>query len=76
MSKPTLHREDTDWLKQVNDWIHAERSRQHIKITEPIEQPHIHPWSTVLRIPASEGTLFFKAAAQETKYEAGIDSKI
>ncbi len=27
MSEMKLHWEDPDWLKQVNDWIHAETSR-------------------------------------------------
>ncbi len=72
MNEPKLHWEDLHWLKQVNDWIEAETSRQNIKITGPIEQPHIYPWSTVLRVPTNEGTLFFKATAQETLYEAAL----
>ena len=70
MSEPKLHWEDPDWLKQVSDWIQTETTRQHINITGSIEQPHIYPWSTVLRVPTNEGTLFFKATAAETVYEA------
>ena len=39
MSKTKLHWEDSDWLKQVSDWIHAETSRQRITIIGMIEQP-------------------------------------
>ena len=72
MSETKLHWEDSDWLKQVSDWIHAETSLQRINITGPIEQPHIYPWSTVLRIPTNEGMLFFKATAPETIYESAL----
>jgi hypothetical protein len=72
MSEMKLHWEDPAWLKKVNDWIHAETSERHINITGPIEQPHIYPWSTVLRIPTNEGMLFFKATAPETVYESAL----
>jgi Phosphotransferase enzyme family len=72
MSETKFHWEDPAWLKQVNDWIHSETSRKHINITGSIEQPHIYPWSTVLRIPTNEGTLFFKATAPETIYESAL----
>jgi hypothetical protein len=71
-SAPKLHWEDPSWLKQASDWIHAEATRQSIQITGPIEQPHMYPWSTVLRIPTNEGTLFFKATAPETVYESAL----
>jgi len=32
-----LHWEDTDWLKQAHEWIHAETERQHIQITGSLE---------------------------------------
>ena len=72
MSEIKLRWEDPAWLKKVNDWIHAETSQRQINITGPIEQPHIYPWSTVLRIPTSEGMLFFKATAPETIYESAL----
>lgn len=61
-----------NWLKQATDWIHAETERQSIHITDAIEQPHMYPWSTVLRVPTNEGTLFFKATAFETVHEAAL----
>jgi len=76
MSETKLQWEYPEWLKRVNDWIHAEISQQQINITGPIEQPHIYPWSTVLRIPTNEGTLFFKATAQETSYEAALTKSL
>jgi hypothetical protein len=72
MNEPKLHWEHAAWIKQASDWIETEVSRQNIKIAGPIEQPHIYPWSTVLRVPTNEGMLFFKATAQETVYEAAL----
>jgi hypothetical protein len=68
--------EQPDWLRQVSDWIYAEVKRQSLKIVGVIEQPHIYPWSTVLRVPTDEGTLFFKATAAETIYEAVLTQKL
>ncbi|MEO8355524.1 MAG: phosphotransferase [Chloroflexota bacterium] len=68
--------QDPAWLKQVRDWIHAEAERQAIRITDEIEQPHIRPWSTVMRVPANQGTLFFKATASETVYEAAVTAAL
>ena len=64
--------QDPDWRKQVNDWIHAETKRHSIQITGEIEQPHMYAWSTVLHVPTDQGTLFFKATAPETIYEAAL----
>jgi hypothetical protein len=43
-----------------------------MQITGEIEQPHAYAWSTVLHVPTDQGTLFFKATAQETVYEAAL----
>jgi hypothetical protein len=67
-----LHWENLDWLKQAHDWIHLETTRQSIQVTGAIEQPHIHPWSTVLHVPTNEGMLYFKATAVETIYESAL----
>lgn len=63
---------DPAWLQQAHEWILAETSRQSIQITGEIEQPHVYAWSTVLRVPTNQGTLFFKATAEETRYEAAL----
>jgi hypothetical protein len=68
--------EDPHWLKQAHEWIHAQTNSHHIKITGPIEQPHVYPWSTVLRVPTDAGALFFKATAAETVYEAALTQKL
>ncbi len=72
MSEAQLRWEDPEWLQKAGDWIRAETERRKIQITGPIEQPHIYPWSTVLRVPTEDGMLFFKATAPETVYEAAM----
>jgi len=72
MTESKLQWQDPDWLKQAYEWIQAETARQSIHITGEIEQPHMYPWSTVLRVLSNEGTLFFKATAQETVYESAL----
>jgi len=64
--------QDPNWLKEATDWIHAETKRNSIRVIGEIEQPHIYPWSTVMNVLTSEGTLYFKATAPETVYEAAL----
>jgi len=77
MSTPSpLLWQDPDWQKQAHAWIQAEAARQSIRVSGAIEQPHMYPWSTVLRVPAHAGTLFFKATAAETVYESALTEKL
>ena len=68
--------EDPNWQKQAHEWIRTQAERQSIQITGEIEQPHMVPWSTVMRIPTNEGTIFFKATAMETVYESALTEKL
>ncbi|MCP4168412.1 MAG: phosphotransferase [Chloroflexi bacterium] len=61
-----------DWLETVTAWIQAELRRQGIAQRRPIEQSHIRPWSTVLRVPAQEGDLFFKATDATLAHEPAL----
>jgi aminoglycoside/choline kinase family phosphotransferase len=63
---------DPNWLNQAHEWIRTEAARQSIHITGEIEQPHAYAWSTVLHVSTDQGTLFFKATAQETVYESAL----
>ena len=64
--------QNPNWQKQAHDWIRAVAEHHSIRVIDDIEQPHIYPWSTVMRVPTSEGTLFFKATAAETVYESAL----
>lgn len=59
----------TDWrdpafLAGTNDWV-----RSHVTVTGAIEQPHVQWWSTVLRVPTSDGPVWFKAVVEGATYE-------
>jgi hypothetical protein len=77
MSNPSLllwH--NPDWLKQAHEWIHVRTEHHSIRIIGEIEQPHVYAWSTVMRVPTNEGTLFFKATAEESLYEAALTERL
>jgi hypothetical protein len=41
-------------------------------VTGPIEQPHVRPWATALRLPTAQGVVWFKAAAPPWDHEAAV----
>ncbi|HET7855691.1 MAG TPA: phosphotransferase [Gaiellaceae bacterium] len=51
---------DPDWRTEAETWI-----REQVRVTGPIEQPHVHPWSTVMRVPTAQGVVWFKASAPD-----------
>ena len=63
-------------MEKAHEWIQVQTARQSIRITGPIEQPHLYPWSTVLHVPINDGKLFFKATAPGTLYEAALTQKL
>jgi len=71
-NQPQLPWHDPIWQRKVHEWIYAETKRQSIQITGEIEQPHVYAWSTVMRVPSSEDTLFFKATTAETVCEIAL----
>jgi hypothetical protein len=51
----------------VRRWIET-----HVTVAGEIEQPHVRPWSTVLRVPTTEGVVWFKAARHAFAHEARV----
>ncbi|MBV7327998.1 phosphotransferase [Chloroflexi bacterium TSY] len=68
----SINWKDTEWLAQVEAWIRSQLTVQNIAISGPIEQPHVRPWATVLRIPTSAGIVFFKATTPALAYEPAL----
>ena len=62
---------DPAWLAEAHAWI-----RSHVSVTGEIEQPHVRPWSTVLRVPTADGAVWFKANTEEFRYEAALTSRL
>lgn len=73
--EPTIaspHWAGPGWLDEVSAWIDAELARLGISVNGPIEQPHLRPWSTVLRVPTAGGALFFKANTPLVAFEPAL----
>jgi hypothetical protein len=56
-----------EWLAMARAWA-ADR----IAIKGEVEQVHLVPWSTVLRLPTAEGDHYLKAASVSGKYEPSL----
>jgi hypothetical protein len=65
-----------DWREQAHAWIHAVLEQRGLALTGAIEQPHVRPWATVLRVPTTEGTMFFKATAPSLVHEAALTAAL
>ena len=51
---------DPSWRAEAEAWI-----RERVEVDGAIEQSHVYPWSTVLRVPTEDGPLWFKATTPE-----------
>lgn len=60
------------WQEAVEGWIDQELDTLDYSISGPIEQVHLRHWSAVLRIPTSDGNLYFKASEPNTAHEPAI----
>lgn len=67
---------DADWQHQAHTWIREQAGRNSLQLTGAIEQNHAYAWSTVMRVPTDQGTVFFKATAPETMYEIALTQKL
>jgi Phosphotransferase enzyme family len=67
---------DPDWLAGVHDWVDSRLGELGLTRTGKIEQPHIYPWSTVLRVPTEQGTVWFKANAERLRHEVALVQRI
>ncbi len=67
---------DKSWLATANEWIDGEIARVGLRSAGPREQPHVRPWSTVLRVPTNEGDLYFKAVWPPQVHEAALTAAL
>ena len=63
---------DPAWLGEAHAWVGERLVNLDGRLTGEIEQPHVRPWSTVMRVPTANGDLWFKANAPVLAYEAGV----
>ena len=60
------------FLAGAHAWIRAESSRAGATVTGEIEQIHVQPWSTVMRVPTGGRPLYFKANHDALRHEAAV----
>jgi hypothetical protein len=63
---------EPDWLESVHDWIRSQLERLGLERAGEIEQPHVRPWSTVLRVPTGDGDVWFKANMPTQAFEVAV----
>ncbi|HEY5906062.1 MAG TPA: phosphotransferase [Actinomycetota bacterium] len=61
---------DPLWLAVAQDWIQAEVERLDLGAVGAIDQHHVRPWSTVMRVPTESGDVYFKANTAALRHEA------
>ena len=63
---------DPQWRAAAHEWVEVNLERLTLVRTGDIEQPHVYPWSTVLRVPTASGDVWFKASTDALRHEAAI----
>ena len=63
---------DPAWRVEADSWAEARLEELGLERTGAIEQPHVRPWSTVLRIPTDAGDVWFKANMPGLEHEARL----
>ena len=61
-----------EWLERAGLWVDAALEREGYSLSGSLEQVHVRPWSTVLRVPADGGDFYFKACAPALSHEAAV----
>jgi hypothetical protein len=64
--------EQPGWQESAADWIEGQLDRLGTQPTGALEQPHLRPWSTVLRLPTTQGSLYFKAVSPLLGHEPAL----
>lgn len=68
--------EDPAWLAGAHAWIREQCARLGLVVSGEITQPHVRPWSTVLRVATSGGALYFKAVVPALVHEAALTAAL
>ena len=68
--------QDSDWLEQAHHWIRDKLAAQAIPIIGLIDQFHVRPWSTVMRIPTGQGNVYFKASTSVAMHDTAVTQTI
>jgi hypothetical protein len=68
--------EEPGFVARAHRWIDDRLAGLGLSRTGPVEQPHVYDWSTVMRVPTSGGTVWFKANAEPLAFEAALVARL
>jgi len=60
------------WRERAVAWLDERLTEAGTARTGEVEQPHLRPWATALRVPTRHGPVWLKAAAPGTAFEVGL----
>lgn len=63
---------DPGWRDEVVGWATGRLAEAGRRVTGAVDQPHVRPWSTVLRIPTDAGPAWCKAVGPGVAHEARL----
>ncbi|MGH3085304.1 MAG: phosphotransferase, partial [Gaiellaceae bacterium] len=63
---------DPLWLAEAHGWIEERVAQLGSRVGGAIDQLHVYPWSTVMRVPTSSGDVYFKANSEASLWEAAL----
>src|SRR5262245_36588383 len=61
-----------EWRAHAVSWLDERLASAVIERCGDVEQPHVEPWATVLKVPTNAGVVWMKAAGPGTAFEAGL----
>jgi hypothetical protein len=56
-----------EWRAEATEWVDS-----HVQRSADLELVRVRSWGVVLKAPTTDGTVFFKACAPTTAFEAGL----
>lgn len=63
---------DPGFLSAARAWIDERLAAYDVSVDGAIEQPHVVWWSTAMRVPTTDGIVWFKAGRHTQQFEAGL----
>jgi Phosphotransferase enzyme family len=64
--------EDPAWLAGAVGWVDEQLHGLGRSRAGDIDQPHVRPWATVLRVPTADGPVWFKANTPALRHEVAV----
>ena len=62
---------EPDWLAEAEAWI-----RERAEVAGELDQFHVRPWSTVIRVPTPGEDLYFKAVDKGFLFEPALSKRL